>query len=301
MRQLKITQRITSRHETSLDKYLSDISKYSPLSVEEETDLFKQIEVLNPNDKEDEEKILKIKDKIIKANLRFVVSVAKNEMVSGMQLQDLINEWNIWLAKAVDRFDYKRWFKLISYAVWWIRQAIKQYINENTSVIRHPMNQEGLRKKVQKFISEFQQKYNYSPTKKEIMDGLWLSDKEYNNYTDTKSSTIIESFDSPLMRDEEDTLYDVVEDQYAKRPDVDILLESERQCILYKLKQLLTSKEFNVVTELSGILTGKEKTLQEVADKFDYSRERVRQIRDKSYKKLKKDRELYILFQSYNE
>ena len=153
MRQLKITQRITSRHETSLDKYLSDISKYSPLSVEEETDLFKQIEVLNPNDKEDEEKILKIKDKIIKANLRFVVSVAKNEMVSGMQLQDLINEWNIWLAKAVDRFDYKRWFKLISYAVWWIRQAIKQYINENTSVIRHPMNQEGLRKKVQKFIS----------------------------------------------------------------------------------------------------------------------------------------------------
>ena len=92
MRQLKITQRITSRHETSLDKYLSDISKYSPLSVEEETDLFKQIEVLNPNDKEDEEKILKIKDKIIKANLRFVVSVAKNEMVSGMQLQDLINE-----------------------------------------------------------------------------------------------------------------------------------------------------------------------------------------------------------------
>lgn len=301
---------ITNRKKDSLDKYLSDIAKYEPLSIEEEVNLFKELELLNPEhkevkdlDKETKEKVLAIKTKISNANLRFVVSVAKKYQQSNISLLDLINEWNLWLWKAIDRFDYTRWFKLISYAVWWIRQSILQYIASENPLIRRPMNQEGIRRRIQNYENRFVQENYRQPTKDEIMEDLWLDEKDYEKYRNTTASFDVKSLDDTWYTDDS-PMYDVVPDTKIKSPDFDLQLNDQRTLILNTLKGQLRPHEFEIITSYFGIWKERPKSFEEIAHEMDLSRERVRQITNRVCTKLSKIlhwTELHNLYKSLND
>lgn len=311
MRSLDTRMRsITNRKKDSLDKYLSDIAKYEPLSIEEEVNLFKELELLNPEhkeikdlDKETKQKVLATKDKIANANLRFVVSVAKKYQQPNISLLDLINEWNIWLWKAIDRFDYTRWFKLISYAVWWIRQSILQYIASENPLIRHPMNQEGIRRRIQNYENRFVQENYRQPTKDEIMEDLWLDEKDYEKYRNTTASFDVKSLDDTWYTDDS-PMYDVVPDTKIKSPDSDLQLNDQRTLILNTLKGQLRPHEFEIITSYFWIWKERPKSFEEIAREMDLSRERVRQITNKVCTKLSKIlhwTELHNLYKSLND
>lgn len=298
MRQLKIRQQITNRKEgSSFEKYLSEIAKYDMLTAEEEVDLFKELELLNPERKWPEEikdldpetqiKIKKIIDRLSKANLRFVVSVAKQYQKSQIPLQDLINEWNIWLVKAIYRFDYTKWFKLISYAVWWIRQSILQYIAEN-SYIKIPMNQNGRISEVQKFVSAFQQRENGRiPTDEEIRDHFELSDTEFKNYMCAVLAKKTWSLDKKINNDDDgDDLQSILPNDWAESPDYNIIQETQANELMRILSRL-PQKEQEIITMYYWIWKEREYSLEEIAWFLDISRERVRQIRNKTLKRLK--------------
>ncbi|MEA2040931.1 MAG: RNA polymerase sigma factor RpoD/SigA [Bacteroidota bacterium] len=273
MRQLKITKSITNRESASLDKYLQEIGKYDLISVEEEVELAQRI-------KKGDEIAIK---KLTRANLRFVVSVAKQYQNQGLSLPDLINEGNMGLIKAAEKFDETRGFKFISYAVWWIRQSIMQAINEQSRIVRLPLNQVSSLSKYKKAIAEFQQEFHRKPSASELAKILKVPKKKV--LTTMKVSGRHVSVDAPFSEGEDGSLLDVIEDDAAPIADNGLIDESLATEIDRALSTL-TDRERVIIKSSFGI-GAEEISLEEIGDKFDLTRERVRQIREKAIKRLR--------------
>ncbi len=273
MRQLKISKSITNRESASLDKYLQEISKYDLISVEEEVELARRIK------KGDKEAM----EKLIKANLRFVVSVAKQYQNQGLSLPDLINEGNLGLIKAAEKFDETRGFKFISYAVWWIRQSIMQAINEQSRIVRLPLNQVSSLTKYKKAIQEFEQKYHRKPTEEELAEILETTEEKIKKTASASGKAI--SMDAPFVEDEENSLIDILPNEDAPKADEPLMRESLRVEIERALSTL-TERERDIVKLSFGI--GCEAiSLEEIGERYGLTRERVRQIREKALRKLR--------------
>ncbi len=281
MRQLKISKSITNRESASLDKYLQEISKYDLISVDEEVDLARRIK------KGDKEAM----EKLIKSNLRFVVSVAKQYQNQGLSLPDLINEGNLGLIKAAEKFDETRGFKFISYAVWWIRQSIMQAINEQSRIVRLPLNQVSSLTKYKKAIQEFEQEHHRKPTESELADILETTEEKIKKTASASGKAI--SMDAPFVEDEENSLIDILPNKDAPKTDETLIHESLRVEIERALSTL-TERERDIVKLSFGI--GCEPiSLEEIGERYELTRERVRQIREKALKKLRNTNRSKIL------
>lgn len=276
MRQLKITKQVTNRETISLDKYLQDISKVSLINSDEESELAKKI-------KEGDKDAL---EKLTKANLRFVVSVAKQYQNQGLTLPDLINEGNIGLIKAAQRFDETRGFKFISYAVWWIRQSIMQAIAEHARIVRLPLNKIGSITKINRTFSELEQLHEREPSIDEVAESLEISSNEVKDSLKISGKHI--SVDAPLSSDEEsNTMLDVMsEKDNIQNPDKELMTESLRDEIERSFSTL-SFREAEVLRLYFGISTNTPLTLEEIGEQFELTRERVRQIKEKALRKLK--------------
>jgi RNA polymerase primary sigma factor len=274
MRQLKISKSITNRETASLDKYLQDIGKEELISAEEEVELARRI-------RSGDQRAL---DKLCRANLRFVVSVAKQYQNQGLSLPDLINEGNLGLIKAAQRFDETRGFKFISYAVWWIRQSILQALAEQSRIVRLPLNQVGSLNKIKKETSRLEQKFERTPSADEIAAALEIP--EYKIDAALKISTKYISMDAPLAEDEETKFIDVFVDEDAPYTDAGLMRESLAQEIQRSLSTL-SDKERDVINLYYGIGIPHGLTLEEIGARFDLTRERVRQIKEKAIRRLK--------------
>lgn len=274
MRQLKISRSITNRENTSLDKYLQDIAKEVMVTPEEEVELARKI-------KEGDQKAL---NRLVNANLRFVVSVAKQYQNQGLSLPDLINEGNVGLIKAAQRFDETRGFKFISYAVWWIRQAILQAIAEQSRIIRLPLNQVGSLSKLKKTTSSLEQLYERVPSTTEIAEKLDLSEEKIEAIM--KINTYHISVDAPLKEDDDTAFLDTFIPEDEDETDKHLMQESLNREIERSLASL-TDKERDVINLYYGIGKNHSLTLEEIALKYDLTRERVRQIKDKALRRLK--------------
>lgn len=274
MRQLKITKQVTNRESKSLDKYLQDISKLALITADEEVELAQLI-------REDDQVAL---DKLVTANLRFVVSVAKQYQNQGLTLPDLINEGNAGLVKAAKRFDETRGFKFISYAVWWIRQAILQALAEQARVVRLPLNKIGSINKINKAYSFLEQSYQRPPSASEIALELdmTLSDVKLS----MKNSGRHLSMDAPLREGEDFSLYDVVSSTESPRPDND-LMEDSLKLEINRALDTLSIKEGDVIKLYYGLGGEMPMSLDEIGVTFDLSRERVRQIKEKGIRRLR--------------
>ena len=259
MRQLKISKQITNRNAGTLDKYLADIAKESLLTTEEEVELAQRI-------KAGDQAAL---DKLVRANLRFVVSVAKQYQNQGLSLQDLINEGNLGLVKAAQRFDETRGFKFISYAVWWIRQSILQAVAEQARIIRLPMNQVGALAKVKKTVSLLEQKLERKPTLKEIADELDLSEDKVDQLLAINSRTV--STDAPLDEEDDTNFLDVFVQDDQVQTDAAVERESTSRAIRKSL-DMLNEKERTILSMYFGLGTTREFTLEEIAMKLGISR-----------------------------
>lgn len=274
MRQLKITKSITNRTERSLDKYLQEIGKEELITAEDEVELARRI-------KQGDQKAL---EKLTRANLRFVVSVAKQYQNQGLSLPDLINEGNLGLIKAAQRFDETRGFKFISYAVWWIRQSILQAIAEHSRIVRLPLNQVGSLNKLNKAFSKLEQEFEREPTEQELAQLMDLPEDKI------KDSFLISgrhvSMDQPLVQGEESTLLDVMENRDSPKADETLLKESLRLEIERTLNTL-TERERDIIRLYFGIGMNHGLTIDEIGEKFDLTRERVRQIKEKALKRLR--------------
>ena len=269
MRQLKISKQITNRESQSLDKYLQEIGKVDLLTPDEEVELAKRI-------KEGDQIAL---EKLTKANLRFVVSVAKQYQNQGLSLGDLINEGNLGLIKAAQRFDETRGFKFISYAVWWIRQSILQALAEQSRIVRLPLNRVGSLNKISKTFSELEQKYEREPSPEELAEVLEVTTAEV---VDTmKISGRHVSMDAPFVQGEENSLLDVLENDGEDTPDQGLMTDSLRREVQRALSTL-TQRESDVITLYFGLNGEHAMTLEEIGEKFNLTRERVRQIKEKS-------------------
>lgn len=274
MRQLKITKSITNRETASLDKYLQEISREGLITAEEEVVLAQKI-------KAGDEKAL---DKLARSNLRFVVSVAKQYQNQGLSLPDLINEGNLGLIKAATRFDETRGFKFISYAVWWIRQSILQAIAEQSRIVRLPLNQVGSINKMTKESSRLEQKLERVPSPDELANALESTTEKVNNAKKISSRHI--SVDAPLVEGEEASLLEVFENYDSPKADSSLMRESLRKEIQRSLSTL-SEKERDIINLYYGIGMKHGLTLDEISAKFDLTRERVRQIKEKALKRLK--------------
>jgi RNA polymerase primary sigma factor len=274
MRQLKITKSITNRESASLDKYLQEIGKEDLITAEEEVELAQKI-------KTGDQRAL---EKLVKANLRFVVSVSKQYQNQGLTLPDLINEGNLGLIKAAQRFDETRGFKFISYAVWWIRQSILQALAEQSRIVRLPLNQVGSLNKINKAFSKLEQTYEREPSAEELAEALDLPE---NKVADTiKVSGRHVSMDAPFVQGEDNSLLDVLVN--GDSPGADSLLLSESlQKEIERSLSTLTERERDVVRLFFGIGMNHGLTLEEIGDKFDLTRERVRQIKEKAIRRLR--------------
>jgi RNA polymerase primary sigma factor len=274
MRQLKISKQITNRESQSLDKYLQEIGKVDLLTPDEEVELAKRI-------REGDQAAL---EKLTKANLRFVVSVAKQYQNQGLSLGDLINEGNLGLIKAAQRFDETRGFKFISYAVWWIRQSILQALAEQSRIVRLPLNRVGSLNKISKTFSELEQKFEREPSPEELAEVLEVSTSEI---VDTmKISGRHVSMDAPFVQGEENSLLDVLENDSEETPDSDLMVDSLRKEVQRALSTL-TQREADVVTYYFGLNGAHVMTLEEIGEKFNLTRERVRQIKEKAIRRLR--------------
>jgi len=274
MRQLKISKQITNRESQSLDKYLQEIGKVDLLTPDEEVDLAKRI-------RDGDQLAL---EKLTKANLRFVVSVAKQYQNQGLSLGDLINEGNLGLIKAAQRFDETRGFKFISYAVWWIRQSILQALAEQSRIVRLPLNRVGSLNKISKTFSELEQKYEREPSPDELAEVLEVSTSEV---VDTlKISGRHVSMDAPFVQGEENSLLDVLAGDDNDTPDGGLVSESLRKEVQRAL-HTLTQREADVVTLYFGLNGEHAMTLEEIGEKFNLTRERVRQIKEKAIRRLR--------------
>ncbi len=274
MRQLKITKSITNRETASLDKYLQDIGREELITAEEEVLLAQRI-------KQGDETAL---EKLTKANLRFVVSVAKQYQNQGLSLPDLINEGNLGLIKAAQRFDETRGFKFISYAVWWIRQSILQALAEQSRIVRLPLNQVGSLNRIRKESSKLEQKFERPPSADEIAQSLDLPESKVDNVLKITTRTV--SMDAPLTQDEDMSLLDVYVSDDNPSTDRELMKESLAREIQRSLATL-TKKERDVINLYYGIGMNHGLTLDEIAMKFDLTRERVRQIKEKAIRRLK--------------
>lgn len=275
MRQLKITKSITNRENASLDKYLQEIGHEELITVEEEVELARRI-------KNGDRKAL---EKLTKANLRFVVSVAKQYQNQGLSLPDLINEGNIGLLKAAEKFDETRGFKFISYAVWWIRQSILQAIAEQSRVVRLPLNQVGSVNKINRILNQFEQENERRPSVDEIAD---KTDIPHDKIEDAlKVNTHQVSVDAPISDSDGTSMLDFMQSDSEKETDSELVMESLREEISAALN-VLNERERNVIEAFYGI-NQPERTMEEIGKKYGLTRERVRQIREKAIRKLKQN------------
>ena len=274
MRQLKITKQVTNRETASLDKYLQEIGKVDLITADEEVELAQRI-------KAGDQIAL---EKLTKANLRFVVSVAKQYQNQGLTLPDLINEGNLGLIKAAQRFDETRGFKFISYAVWWIRQSILQALAEQSRIVRLPLNKIGSINKINKTYAFLEQSHERPPSAEEIAKEL---DMTINDVKESmKNSGRHVSMDAPLVEGEDSNLYDVLRSGESPNPDRDLLHESLRTEIERAL-ETLTPREADVIRLYFGLGNQHPMTLEEIGETFDLTRERVRQIKEKAIRSLK--------------
>ncbi len=273
MRQLKITKSITNRESEALDKYLQEIGKEEMISVEEEVELAQRI-------RKGDRKAL---ERLTKANLRFVVSVAKQYQNQGLSLPDLINEGNLGLIKAAEKFDETRGFKFISYAVWWIRQSILQAIAEQSRIVRLPLNQVGSVNKINKVLSKFEQENERRPSVEEISEKLDLPEEKIDEAMSVNGRHV--SVDAPFIDGEDNSLLDVLINDDAPMADKTLVMESLKAEINNALK-LLNDRERNVIEAFYGI-NQPELTLEEIGSKYNLTRERVRQIKEKAIRRLR--------------
>ena len=273
MRQLKITKSITNRESASLDKYLQEIGKEDLITVEEEVELAQRI-------RKGDQKAL---EKLTRANLRFVVSVAKQDQNQGLSLPDLINEGNLGLIKAAEKFDETRGFKFISYAVWWIRQSILQALAEQSRIVRLPLNQVGSLNKINKAFSRFEQENERRPSPEELADSLDLPAEKVADTLRVSGRHI--SVDAPFVEGEDNSLLDVLVNDDSPIADRTLINESLSTEVERALSTL-TERERDIIKLFFGINT-QEMTLEEIGEKFGLTRERVRQIKEKAIRRLR--------------
>jgi RNA polymerase primary sigma factor len=273
MRQLKISKQLTNKETLSMDKYLNEIGKIKLINPEEEVDLARRIH------KGD----LEARDCLINANLRFVVSVAKQYQSRGLSLEDLINEGNLGLIEAAERFDETRGFKFICYAVWWIRQGIIYALAKQSRIVRLPLNRISIINKIKKIIAELEQKYEREPTIFEIALALELTPTDA--IVAIKNTERYISLDAPLIKGEEENMYDVLLSEDNSSPDKELLMDSLRKEIDRALNTL-TQREADIITLFYGVNGKREHTLGEISEEFNLSRERIRQIKEKAIRRL---------------
>ena len=273
MRQLKITKSITNRESASLDKYLQEIGHEELISIEEEVELAQRIK------KGDKEAL----ERLTKANLRFVVSVAKQYQNQGLSLPDLINEGNLGLIKAAEKFDETRGFKFISYAVWWIRQSMLQAIAEQSRIVRLPLNQVGSVNRINRILNKFEQENERRPSVDEIADKVDLPEDKIVDAMKAPSKHI--SVDAPFIEGEDNSLLDVLPNADSPMADNELVMESLRAEISSALN-VLNERERNIIEAFFGI-NQPEMTLEEIGDKYGLTRERVRQIKEKAIRRLR--------------
>ncbi|MBM3415717.1 MAG: RNA polymerase sigma factor RpoD/SigA [Bacteroidetes bacterium] len=283
MRQLKITKSITNRESQSLEKYLQEIGKVELISPEEEVKLATRI-------KQGDQRAL---DRLTKANLRFVVSVAKQYQNQGLSLPDLINEGNVGLIKAAQRFDETRGFKFISYAVWWIRQSILQALAEQSRIVRLPLNKVGLTKRIQKAYSQLEQQYEREPSAEELAEVLEMDLDEVAFTLGINARHV--SMDSPLAEGEENTLIDVLENPNAEKTDGELIHKESLKTEIDRSLKMLTERQKEVICFFFGIGVDHPMSLENIGEKFSLTRERVRQIKDKAITKLKASNRCQLL------
>ena len=277
MRQLKIQKSITNRSSEALDKYLVEIGRVPMISVDEEIEL---AQAIRRGGREGE----RAKDKLVKANLRFVVSVAKQYQHQGLGLTDLIDEGNIGLVKAAEKFDETRGFKFISYAVWWIRQSILQAIAEQSRIVRLPLNQVGALSKINSEISKFEQKNQRRPSVQELSNLTNIEEAKIDQTI--KADNPHMSIDAPFQEDDDNSMADVLASGDDSRTDKQVDYESMAKELDVVLRNVLKDREITIVRECFGIGCH-EKGLEEIGDQLGLTRERVRQIREKSIVKLR--------------
>ena len=273
MRQLKITKSITNRESESLDKYLQEIGREDMIGIEEEVELAQRI-------RKGDRKAL---ERLTKANLRFVVSVAKQYQNQGLSLPDLINEGNMGLIKAAERFDETRGFKFISYAVWWIRQSILQAIADQSRIVRVPLNQAGAVSKINRVLSKFEQENERRPSIDEISENVDLPSEKIEEALSANTRHV--SVDAPFADGEDNSLLDVLENENSPRADRQLVLESLRAEIQLALNTL-SERERNIIEAFYGIGMP-ELTLDEIGQKYGLTRVRVRQIKEKAIRRLR--------------
>ena len=276
MRQLKITKQVTNRETASLDKYLQEIGRVDLITAEEEVELARRI-------KKGDQVAL---EKLTKANLRFVVSVSKQYQNQGLSLPDLINEGNLGLIKAAQRFDETRGFKFISYAVWWIRQSILQALAEQSRIVRLPLNKIGSINKINKAFARLEQEFERPPTAAELAETLDMTLDEVKQSMKNAGRHV--SMDAPLKDGDESSsnMYDVMRTGDTPSPDTELMTESLRKEIERSLRTL-TPREGDVIRLYFGLNGEHPMTLEEIGERFDLTRERVRQIKEKAIRRLK--------------
>jgi RNA polymerase primary sigma factor len=273
MRQLKITKQVTNRDTPSLDKYLQEIGRVELISPEDEVILARKI-------KSGDNEALK---KLVKANLRFVVSVAKQYQNQGITLPDLINEGNLGLMKAAQRFDETRGFKFISYAVWWIRQAILQALAEQSRIVRLPVNKIGSINRINRAFARLEQTYEREPSSQEIAEMLEMVPEDVKEALKTNGRTL--SMDAPISSEEDNTMYDVIPSTDAPSPDKNLINES----LAYEIERALCTlspRESKVLKLYFGLGMKHPYTLEEIGEELSLTRERVRQIKEKAIKRI---------------
>ena len=276
MRQLKIAKQVTTRETASLDKYLQEIGRVDLITADEEVELARRIRAGDRAALE----------RLTKANLRFVVSVSKQYQNQGLALPDLINEGNLGLIKAAERFDETRGFKFISYAVWWIRQSILQALAEQARIVRLPLNKIGNINKINRAFSELEQKFERPPSAEELAEFLDCSTDEVKQSLAQNGRHI--SMDAPLVEGDESSsnMYDVLSGEGMPSPENNLTIESLRSDIKRSLLSL-TPRESEVISMFYGLEGRPPMSLEEIGDRFDLTRERVRQIKEKAIRRLK--------------
>jgi len=274
MRQLKISKQVTNRETASLDKYLAEIGRVDLITAEDEVELAQLI-------RKGDQRALK---KMVNANLRFVVSVSKQYQNQGLTLPDLINEGNLGLIKAAQRFDETRGFKFISYAVWWIRQSILQALAEQSRIVRLPLNKIGSINKINKAFATLEQDFGRAPTHSEIAEKLDITLKEVKESMKNAGRHV--SMDAPLVQDETNNMYDVMRENDTPTPETNLLNDSLRKEISRAISTL-TPRETDVVRLFFGLDGQTPMTLEEIGERFELTRERVRQIKEKAIRRLK--------------
>lgn len=282
MRQLKINKQFTNRENKSLDKYLNEISKVEMITPAEEVELAKRI-------KENDQVAL---EKLVNANLRFVVSVAKQYQNQGLTLGDLINEGNLGLIKAAQRFDETRGFKFISYAVWWIRQSILQALADQSRLVRLPLNKVGSLSKIGTAAAQLEQKFEREATTDEIADLLQLPREEIETTLSTSGRHL--SIDAPISDDEDTTLLTLLSNTHEPNPDKNLLHESLQREIM-RVMSILSEKEKEIINLYFGLEGAIPHSYEDISEKVNLTRERVRQIKEKALRKLRKSSKSTLL------